>query len=120
MKLLANENFPGEAVRVMRQRGHDVLWIRETHAGIPDTSVLAIAVSQGRVLPTFDKDFGELAFKSRLPASVGIILFRIRKQSPEIIARRTADILAGRTDWSGQFSVVEDDRIRMTALPAQP
>ncbi|MGV2389743.1 MAG UNVERIFIED_CONTAM: hypothetical protein LVR29_20310 [Microcystis novacekii LVE1205-3] len=30
---------------------------------------------------TFDKDFGELAFRSRLPASVGIILFRIRVPS---------------------------------------
>jgi len=28
-------------------------------------------------MPTFDKDFGELAFHQKLPASCGIILFRI-------------------------------------------
>lgn len=29
MRLLANENFPLDAVEALREAGHDVLWIRE-------------------------------------------------------------------------------------------
>jgi hypothetical protein len=28
MRILANENFPGEAVAVLRSSGHDVVWVR--------------------------------------------------------------------------------------------
>ena len=117
MRLLANENFPGKAVEALRLAGHDVLWIRESHRGISDVQVLAIATVQGRLLLTFDKDFGELAFHSKLPAVSGVVLFRIRKQSPEYVASRAVQVLASRSDWAGHFSVVEDDRIRMTPLP---
>jgi predicted nuclease of predicted toxin-antitoxin system len=68
MLLLANENFPLDAVEALRTAGHDVLWIRTESPGIADTEVLARAVAERRVLITFDKDFGELAFRSKLPA----------------------------------------------------
>jgi hypothetical protein len=41
------------------------------------------------VLITFDKDFGELAFRSKLPASSDVILFRISAPSPAHVARVT-------------------------------
>jgi len=117
MQFLANENFPGAAVMALREAGHDVFWVRESSPGISDEMVLAAATRFGRLLITFDKDFGELAFRSFLPASSGVVLFRIRKQSAEYIAKRAVEILAGRQDWAGHFSVIEDDRIRMTPLP---
>ena len=117
MRLLADENFPGEAVEKMRADGHDVLWIRADAPGSSDPQVLAMAVAENRVLITFDKDFGELAFRARLPAESGVILFRISPSSPEHVSRVTATTLASRQDWAGNFAVVEDDRIRMTPLP---
>ncbi len=77
MRLLANENFPSDAVRTLRKRGHDVLWLRTDAPGCRDDDVLALARKEVRVLVTFDKDFGELAFRANLPSSCGIILFRI-------------------------------------------
>ncbi|WP_287661640.1 DUF5615 family PIN-like protein [Microcystis sp. M049S2] len=77
MRFLANENFPLDAVEALRQNGHDVLWIRVESPGISDREVLSRAQAENRILLTFDKDFGELAFRSRLPASVGIILFSL-------------------------------------------
>jgi predicted nuclease of predicted toxin-antitoxin system len=74
MRFLANENFPLDAVEVLGQNGHDVLWIRVESPGISDREVLSRAQAENRILLTFDQDFGELAFRSRLPASVGIIL----------------------------------------------
>ena len=80
MRLLANENFPGAAVAALRNAGHDVLWVRTESPGATDRAVLHAAQSQERILLTFDKDFGELAFRSNLPAQSGIILFRLRQR----------------------------------------
>ena len=77
MRLLANENFPGNAVTALQNAGHDVIWIRIAAPGSTDRDVLAWAVRENRVLLTFDQDFGELAWRAGLPASSGIMLFRI-------------------------------------------
>lgn len=117
MRILANENFPLDAVVVLRERGHDVVWVREEFPGISDREVLERAQQENRILITFDKDFGELAFHAGLPAECGIVLFRITTPSATHIARIAAAVLEGRSDLAGHFSVIEDDRIRMTPLP---
>lgn len=117
MRLLAHENFPHDAVDALRKNGHDVAWIREDARGSIDEQVLARAQEEGRILVTFDKDFGELAFHAKLPARIGIILFRIIPRSPQHIAKVAVQALESRTDWEGHFSVIEDQRIRMTPLP---
>ncbi len=117
MRILANENFPGDAVSALIAQGHDVVWIRVDAPGTSETVILARAQTERRVLVTFDKDFGELAFRSRLPATSGVILFRIAKPSSAHITRVVTAALETRDDWFGHFSVVEDDRIRMTPLP---
>jgi predicted nuclease of predicted toxin-antitoxin system len=68
MRFLANENVPGPVVSALRERGHDVVWIQESMAGADDPVVLALAQTDGRVVVTNDTDFGELAFRSALPA----------------------------------------------------
>ena len=117
MRILANENFPGEAVDALRREGHDVVWIRTEAPGSSDKEVLQRAQSELRILVTFDKDFGELAFHLGLPASNGIILFRIQASTPGHVARIAITALATRRDWIGHFSVIEEERIRMTPLP---
>lgn len=117
MRLCANENVPGDCVAALRQRGNDVLWIRETSPGSPDNTVLALAQSQERLLITFDKDFGELVYRRGAGASGGVVLFRLRKPSPDFVAKRVTQILESRTDWAGRFSVVDEHSIRMRHLP---
>ena len=117
MRLLANENFPHDAVDALRKNGHDVAWVREDARGSKDEQVLARAQDENRILVTFDKDFGELAFHAKLPATLGIILFRISPRSSEHIALVAIQALEGRSDWEGHFSVIEDQRILMTPLP---
>lgn len=117
MRILANENFPGDAVEALRARGHDVAWVRTDAPGSSDPQVLALAQAEGRILATFDKDFGELAFRSGLPAASGVVLFRISTPSSQHVARLAVAALESRTDWAGHFAVVEDDRIRLTSLP---
>ena len=117
LKILADENFPLEAVVALQHEGYDVAWVRTDTPGSSDQQVLERAQVEERLILTFDKDFGELAFSRGLPATNGIILFRIQALSPDYVARVATLVLASRTDWAGHFSVVEDDRIRMTPLP---
>jgi predicted nuclease of predicted toxin-antitoxin system len=117
MRILANENFPLDAVDALRASGHDVAWIRSDSPGASDREVLERAQREDRLVITFDKDFGKLAFHAGLPASSGIVLFRITASSSAHIAQVALAALESRADWAGHFSVVEDDRIRMTPLP---
>jgi len=36
MRILANENFPGDAVAALRLHGHDVAWVRTDAPGSSD------------------------------------------------------------------------------------
>jgi predicted nuclease of predicted toxin-antitoxin system len=119
VRILANENFPLDAVLLLRERGHDVAWVRSDAPGSSDRQVIARAQMEDRILITFDKDFGELVFRSGLPASSGVVLFRIAAPSSAHVARVAAAALESRTDWAGHFTVVEDDRIRMIDLPGR-
>lgn len=118
LRVLANENFPGDAVAELRRRGHDVAWIRVDSPGVDDLAVLSRAVAESRLLVTFDKDFGELVFRRGREASVGVVLFRIALPTPTSVVRRIVHALESREDWPGMFSVVDDSRIRMVPLPA--
>jgi hypothetical protein len=75
------------------------------------------AAREQRLIVTFDKDFGELAFRQGLAAPSGIVLFRLSGSSPEIDNARASSALESRDDWAGKLAVVEDDRIRMRPLP---
>jgi hypothetical protein len=75
-------------------------------------------VAEARTLITFDKDFGELAFRLGLPAISGVVLFRIPSSSPSYVAQRAVAVLESHANWAGHFSVVEEDRVRMTPLPS--
>ena len=63
-------------MRALKNEGHDVLYVLESHPGGPDEIVLQQAYREGRVLLTEDKDFGELVYHLKKPAA-GIVLIRI-------------------------------------------
>ncbi|PIU48193.1 MAG: hypothetical protein COS94_03415 [Candidatus Hydrogenedentes bacterium CG07_land_8_20_14_0_80_42_17] len=116
MRFLADENFDTLVVKTLREAGHDVSWIRDIAPGAPDEEVWDHAVKENRILLTFDKDFGEVAFVRTRTVIPGIILFRLHGvPADEIVAKITAAITS-REEWLGHFSVVDDKRIRMTPL----
>ena len=113
MRFLANENFPGAAVQSLAAAGHDIVWVRLASPGATDAEVLARAAREQRILLTFDKDFGRLAAASTLPAGCGVVLFRMPVPKPNDAGERLARLITARSDWDGQFSVVEPGRLRM-------
>ena len=103
-RLYANENFPLPAVEELRSLGHDVLTIHETgRAGeaLPDESVLAIAVSEGRTVVTLNRrHFIRLHHKNTHHSGIIVCSF-----DPDFsgLAHRIHDAIEAQGRLSGQL-----------------
>lgn len=120
MRLLADENIPLASIQALRAAGHDVLAVSEAMARALDREVLARAGAEGRVLVTFDRDFGALAFKRGVSSPAGILLLRFVPVTPEEPATVLLDLLSdsGLT-FSGKFTVVDRERVRQRSLQSE-
>jgi predicted nuclease of predicted toxin-antitoxin system len=115
-RFLADENVPGDAVEAARKAGHDVAWIKELSPSAADDVVLAKSVAESRVLETFDKDFGEMAFRHGKSATCGVVLLRPRLRSPDYLARFMVAVLGQAVTWEGNFSVAQEGKLRVVPL----
>jgi Domain of unknown function (DUF5615) len=82
VRFTGNENIPLAAVKLLRERAHDVAAIAEEAAGVDDGTVLERAARDQRIIPTFDRDYGELLFRRGLPPRLGLIYFRLDPSTP--------------------------------------
>ncbi|MBG1240337.1 DUF5615 family PIN-like protein [Nostoc sp. NZL] len=118
MRFLANENFPLPSVRLLRQAGYDVASVTEDSPGIEDTEVLTRAANEQRVILTFDRDYGELIYRLRLPSPTGVIYLRFRPHVPEEPVTLLLNLLEIEgLQFEERFTVLERDQIRQRPLP---
>lgn len=94
--------------------------ISDVERGAGDHQIVARAEREGRILLTFDKDFGDIAFRSGLPPTCGIILLRFTPRDPDDAVAVILTTIALREDWVRQFAVVERDRLRVRRLRSPP
>jgi predicted nuclease of predicted toxin-antitoxin system len=117
LRLLADENVPGDTIHALREAGHDVVWVATEPPSVNDGEVLARATRDRRVLLTFDEGVSEFVVRAGLPAESGVVLFR-GDRAP--LAERTqlavSVLLQRMEDWTGWFSVVRGDHIRRIPL----
>lgn len=83
MRFLANENFPMMSVVQLREAGYDVAYGSEDAPGAEDSLVLEPAVHEERIILTFDRDYGELIYRLRMPVPKGVVYFRYLPATPE-------------------------------------
>lgn len=115
---LANENFPLPSVGVLRSIGLDVVAVTEDSPGVADTVVLARAAQEGRIILTFDRDYGELIFYRRLPTPAGVIYLRFVPMTPTGAAESVLALLdADQITLEGMFTTVGETQVRQRALP---
>lgn len=118
MRFLTNENFPLPSVRLLREAGYELASVTENSPGIEDSQVLTRATDEKLIILTFDRDYGELIYRLRLPSPTGIIYLRFRPHTPEEPAVLLLNLLqTGGLRFEGQFTVVDRDRIRQRPLP---
>lgn len=116
IKLLADECCDKELVSKLRLEGHDVWYVPEFRAGAGDDEILPLAVEEGRVLLTEDKDFGELVYRLKKPA-IGVILLRFETEDRELKLRRLIELIDVRGEKiPGSFVVVDREKFRFRRL----
>jgi predicted nuclease of predicted toxin-antitoxin system len=119
LRFLADESCDFVVVRALRAAGHDVLAVAEQAAGTPDREVIQLALDDGRVLLTEDKDFGQLVFAA-FAGSRGVILIRFPSDARTLLASvivRVVDTYA--TQLSSAFVTLSPGRVRISGLPPE-
>jgi predicted nuclease of predicted toxin-antitoxin system len=115
-RFLADENIPRKVVDLISEKGYDVLWIKKIAPRGSDDCILSMAEADGRIILTFDRDFGQLVYEKKLLTTQGIIYFRLDGLSPSKMAKAVIDALDSDTIFSGYFTVVTKTKIRQTPL----
>jgi predicted nuclease of predicted toxin-antitoxin system len=100
VKLLLDACVWGGAKETLIGLGHDVTWAGDWTNDPGDEAVLAAANSEGRVLVTLDKDFGELAVVREQPHQgivrlVGISARRQGTTCQAVLVRYGAELVRG-------------------------
>jgi hypothetical protein len=111
MRFLADENFPGTAVRALQEAGHDIVSVADAAPGSGDADVLRRAAREGRILLTFDKDFDEPARNAALPVICGVMFWRVAMARPCEVGTSLVSLIKIRDAWAGHFSVIELGRV---------
>ena len=115
MRFLADESCDGRVVERLRDAGYDVVTVSSMSVGATDVEVTRMAIEQGRILITEDKDFGQFFFASGRPGP-GVILLRIPVSGRSWLLNAIASIIANRSgSLAGNFLVVEPGRTRLSS-----
>ncbi len=114
MKLLIDENAPRTLVEYLRDEKYDLLWIREYQRGLADDEIVSLSSVEGRIIITFDKDFGELVYRKNMNPP-GVILLRI---VDNILCQKKLSMFLKtyKNKIEGYFSVLTVKKIRVRKL----
>ena len=113
---LLNENFPRPSVDRLRALGWDVHAISEDNPSVDDDVVMEQARREGRWLATFDRDYGELVFKRKLPAPKVIILLRVVSYQPTDPADWLVNLQDAEQIQEGYFHIFDGKTVRRRPL----
>jgi predicted nuclease of predicted toxin-antitoxin system len=119
MRFLADMGVDIRVVRWLKENGHDAKHLRDEGLHrIPNGEIFVKAISENRVILTFDLDFGEIVALSH-GEKASVILFRLHNTRTPHLINRLAKVLADATEAleQGAVVVVEESRHRIRYLP---
>lgn len=113
MRFLIDESADARLAIYLRSLGHDAATVAGDHTpGMSDEAVLAIALSEQRILITDDRDFGELVFQQGRPHR-GVIFFRLGTTVLASRIERLDNVLTHHADRLDHFLIVTRYRVRV-------
>jgi predicted nuclease of predicted toxin-antitoxin system len=117
MRFLADESCDFAVVRALRRAGFDVLCISESSPRTEDSEVIRLALHEGRILLTEDKDFGRLVY-SHGQDTLGVIFLRFPTFARREISRDVLNLVKQQGEkLVGSFVTVQPGRIRISHTP---
>lgn len=116
MRFITDECVGPKLSEWLRGQGHDVFSIFEQARGSTEEAILQKALAEDRIIITADKDFGELAFREKLPHR-GIILLRLNNDLAASKIAALQQLLEGYADQiKGRFCVVKETATRIVGV----
>ena len=119
MRFLADMGVDIRVVRWLKENGHDAKHLRDEGLHrIPNGEIFVKAISENRVILTFDLDFGEIVALSQ-GEKASVILLRLHNTRTPHLIERLATVLADAAEAleQGAVVVVEESRHRIRYLP---
>jgi len=119
MRFLADAGISPKTIEFLRRGGHDAVHVRELAMQRSSDRALADrARTDGRILLTFDLDFGAVLALGVVDRP-SVVIFRLSDERADAVNRRLEAVLAEQaaTLASGALVLVEDSRYRIRLLP---
>ena len=113
MRFLVDESADARLASHLKAHGHDATLVARSHRpGLTDEEVLRIAHTEGRILITDDRDFGELVFRYQRQHA-GVVFFRLSTTLLPARIGRLNHVLEHYGDRLDQFLVITDRSVRV-------
>jgi predicted nuclease of predicted toxin-antitoxin system len=109
-------------VDALRAANHDAVHLRdEGLIRLPDPKIAVKAVAEGRIVLTFDLDFGDILATAGSEGP-SVVIFRLRNQTPAAVNPRLFRVIADCAEElaNGAIVIVEDEGFRLRRLPIRP
>ena len=117
MQFLADENFPYESISLLITKGFQVKKAAMVCQGKPDIFLLQEAILNKEILLTFDKNFGELSYKSFIKGCHGIVLFRLDQYLPSTPALILLQLITEVEDiFTNNLTFIYEHKIRQRPI----
>jgi predicted nuclease of predicted toxin-antitoxin system len=113
IRFLADENLPAPATKALREQGYEVVSIQERSPGVADEEVIRLGQELDAVILTFDRDYGDIIFRDKLPDPPAVIFFRSKGAGVVDAARMLMELMEQKGfDPVGRFTVITEGGVR--------
>jgi len=113
LKFLVDVGVSKKVERWLQNNGYNIKSVRDINPRMIDKEISKIAVSEGRMVITMDKDFGELVYNSGLPHAV-VLLLRLEGARSDEKVKIVEKILERYSDkLIYNFCVFKDGQLRI-------
>ena len=117
MRFIVDECTGPGVANWLRTQGHETFSVYAQARGASDDWIIKKALNEDWILITNDKDFGEKAFRDRIPVK-SIILLRLENERTSNKIRVLSRLLDGFLDQiTGRFTVVTEKQVRFSRAP---
>ncbi|WP_084964566.1 DUF5615 family PIN-like protein [Thermoactinospora rubra] len=120
MNFLVDENLSPRVAELLTKAGHNAVHVRDLQAtSAPDTTIMELAVADGRVIISADTDFGALlAYARATEPSVILVRELVELRPPDLVNIILANLeVLERHLQTGAIAAFTKGGIRVRVLP---
>ena len=119
MRFLADMGISQSTVNLLQKKSHDIVHVRDIGMSkSSDAEIIQKAITDKRIVLTFDLDFGDILATNR-KALPSVIIFRTHNQTPRHVQHHLTQVLSECSTLleKGAILIIQDKRYRIRELP---